>query len=119
MAGPHYVADAEDDVRLVELDGLTALYHRPSGTTHILAAPAPQILAVIADDPATADQILARMAAGFEVDGDRDALLSRLAELEAAGLVRRASCSPAQAGAQAEGAAGPRLSPGSSRRRAA
>jgi PqqD family protein of HPr-rel-A system len=113
MAGPHYVADRADDVRLVELDGLTALYHRPSGTTHILAAPAPQILAAIADDPATADEILARMAAGFDVDGDRDALLSRLAELEAAGLVRRSS--PAQAGAQAEGAAGPRLSPGSKR----
>lgn len=97
MAGPHYIADRADDVRLVELDGLTALYHRPSGTTHILAAPAPQILAAIAGDPATADEILARMAEGFDVDGDRDALVSRLDELEAAGLVRRASCSPAKA----------------------
>ncbi|WP_324750617.1 HPr-rel-A system PqqD family peptide chaperone [Sphingomonas sp. LY54] len=113
MAGPHYIADRADDVRLIELDGLTALYHRPSGTTHILAAPAPQILAAIADDPATADEILARMAAGFDVDGDRDALLPRLDELEAAGLIHRSS--PAQAGAQAEGAAGPRLSPGSKR----
>ncbi len=117
MAGPYYVADRAGDVRVVELDGLTALYHRPSGTTHILAAPAPQILATIADDPATADEILVRMAAGFDVDGDRDALVSRLDELEAAGLVRRASCSPAEAGAQAEPSNGPRLSPG--RKRAA
>ena len=117
MAGPYYVADRADDVRLVELDGLTALYHRPSGTTHILAAPAPQILAAIADHPATADEILVRMAERFDVDGDRDALLSRLHELEAAGLVARSS--PAKAGAQAGPADGPRLSPGSSRRRVA
>jgi PqqD family protein of HPr-rel-A system len=113
VAGPHYIADRAEDVRLIELDGLTALYHRPSGTTHILAAPAPQILAAIAGDPATAEEILTRMAEGFDVEGDRDALLSRLDELEAAGLIHR--CSPAQAGAEAEPSTGPRLSPGSKR----
>ena len=73
MTGPLYVADPPDEMRAVELDGLTALYHRPSGLTHILAAPAPQILAVLAGEP-----------------GDANDILARLAELEAAGLVRRA-----------------------------
>jgi len=92
MTGPRYIADPPDAVRAVELDGLTALYHRPSGLTHILAAPAPQILALLAGQAGDAEEILARIAAEFEPEAEdaAGAIAARLAELEAAGLVRRA-----------------------------
>ena len=92
MAGPTYIADPPDAVRTFELDGLTALFHRPSGMTHILAAPAPQILAALAGAPGDAAAIVERIAETFEVEADdaEAAIEARLAELEAAGLVRRA-----------------------------
>ena len=90
MAGPTYIADRADALKAVPLDGLTAIFHCPSGTTHLLAPPAPQILEALADHSADAATLLARMAERFEVEGGADALAARLAELEAAGLVRRA-----------------------------
>jgi PqqD family protein of HPr-rel-A system len=92
MAGPIYIADPPDAVRAFELDGLTALFHRPSGMTHILAAPAPQILAALAGAPGDAAAIVERMKEAFEVEAEdaEAAIAARLAELEAAGLVRRA-----------------------------
>jgi PqqD family protein of HPr-rel-A system len=90
LSGPRYVADTPDTVRVVELDGLTALYHRPSGLTHILAPPAPQILSALAGKPGDAAEIVARIAADFELEAEdaEGAIGARLAELEAAGLVR-------------------------------
>ena len=92
MAGPRFIADRPNDVLTVELDGLTALYHRPSGMTHILAPPAPQILAALAGSAADADGLLRRIGERFDVEDEdaESALAARLAELEAAGLVRRA-----------------------------
>jgi PqqD family protein of HPr-rel-A system len=92
MAGPTYIADPADAVRSVELDGLTALFHRPSGMTHILAAPAPQILEALAGEPGDAEAIVRRMAERFEIlaEDAEGVVAARLAELEAAGLVRRA-----------------------------
>lgn len=93
MAGPRYIADAPEAIRSVELDGLTAVFHIPSCTTHILAAPAPQILQVLGQRAATAATILARLKTRFDLEKGRGALASieaRLGELENAGLVRRA-----------------------------
>ena len=92
MAGPRYIADPPDASQIVELDGLVALYHRPSGLTHILAPPAPQILDVLAGNPGDPAEIVARIAADFELEAEdaEAAIGARLAELEAAGLVRRA-----------------------------
>ena len=90
MAGPVYIADPGNALRAAELDGLTALYHRPSGMTHILAPPAPQILDALAEGPGDAESIVARIGERFEVEADSGAIEARLAELEAAGLVRRA-----------------------------
>ncbi len=89
MSGPRYVADGPDQVRRVELDGLTALFHRPSGMTHLLAAPAPQIFDVIAGKPGDTSEIMARMSERFDLEGGEEAILARLGELEASGLVRR------------------------------
>lgn len=92
MAGPRFVADSPAEVRTEALETLTALYHRPSGTTHVLAPPAPQILEALADRPGDADELLRRMGERFELASDDApaAIAARLAELEAAGLVRRA-----------------------------
>ena len=91
MAASLYAADPPELSRAVELEGLTLLYHRRSGMTHILAPPAPQILAALAQAPASAAEVASRMAASFELEGDDPAttIAARLAELEAAGLVWR------------------------------
>ena len=90
MAGPVYIADEEGAVRAVPLDGLVALFHAPSGMTHIVAPPAPQILEALREGPGDARAILARIGELYEIEDGGDAIEARLAELEAAGLVRRA-----------------------------
>jgi PqqD family protein of HPr-rel-A system len=89
MAGPVYIADPASAVRSVELDGLTALFHEPSGMTHIVAPPAPQILDALREGPADAAELLCRLRAKFDFEGE-EAIHARLDELETAGLVRRA-----------------------------
>ena len=91
MAASLYAADPPETHRTVELEGLTLLYHRRSGLTHILAPPAPQILAALAAGPASAAEIAARIGEDFEIDAEDPAaaIAARLAELEAAGLAWR------------------------------
>ncbi len=91
MAASRYAADPPETLRFVELEGLTLLFHRRSGLTHILAPPAPQILAALAAGPADVAGIVERIGADFEVEADDPAaaIAARLAELEAAGLVWR------------------------------
>jgi PqqD family protein of HPr-rel-A system len=91
MARPRFKTDPEESVRMVGLDGLSVLYHRPSGMTHIVAPPAPQILEALRLGPADSGEILARMRAWYDLEGDEaaDAVEARLDELEAAGLVSR------------------------------
>jgi PqqD family protein of HPr-rel-A system len=92
MAASRYAADPPETMRTVEVEGLTLLYHRKSGLTHFLAPPAPQILDALAAGPASAAQIVDRIAERFEVEAEdsETAISARLAELEAAGLVWRA-----------------------------
>lgn len=91
MAGPIYISDAEG-ARSVELEGLTILFHPRSGMTHILAPPSPQILDALAQGEADAAGLVERLRASFDFSGENAvaALEARLAELDAAGLVRRA-----------------------------
>lgn len=72
----------------VALDGLVILYHRASGITHVLAPPAPEILAALAE-PLSLAALHARLAEQFELAGGPEALAARLDELVAAGLVER------------------------------
>ncbi|MEA3013869.1 MAG: hypothetical protein QOD42_2414 [Sphingomonadales bacterium] len=92
MAGPLYIADCESAVLTVALDGLSVLFHQPSGMTHIVAPPAPEILAALQAGPADAPELLRRLRVLYDFEGDEaeSALHARLVELEAAGLVRRA-----------------------------
>jgi PqqD family protein of HPr-rel-A system len=92
MAGPRFVADPPEALRHVALESLTAVFHTPSGMTHLLAPPAPQILAALADRPGTVEDVLQRISESFDLQSEdaASAMAARLAELEAAGLVRRA-----------------------------
>lgn len=82
-----YRAGPAADYRIVPLDELTLVYHRPAGATHLLAEPAPELLAALIEGQSDADALLARFALGEE---DRAALTERLDELVAAGLVATA-----------------------------
>jgi len=72
------------------LDTLTAVYHRASGQTHLLAAPAPELIEVLDQNILTLEEIMAALAARFELGGaDPQALAARLDELVAVALVER------------------------------
>nr|WP_246605698.1 HPr-rel-A system PqqD family peptide chaperone [Sphingobium xanthum] len=68
------------------------MYHRRSGTTHLVAAPVPQILEALGEGATDVAGLLARLAARFDLDTPDDeakaALEQRLAELIDLGLVR-------------------------------
>jgi len=66
---PRYHADPSEAVRSVEVEGLTLLYHRPSGTTHVLAPPAPQILEMLREEPGGIADLQARMSARYVLAG--------------------------------------------------
>lgn len=89
MTGPVYIADHADALTTVLLDGLSLVYHAPSGATHIVAPPAPEILEALGEGPADAVELLRRLHEKYEFGGD-EAIHARLGELEEAGLVRRA-----------------------------
>ena len=91
MAGPRYITDPQEKVQAVALDGLSVLFHRPSGMTHIVAPPAPEILAALREGPADAAELLARLQTLYDFEDEATgAIEARLDELEQAGLVRRA-----------------------------
>ena len=86
MGAVVYRAAPREALHIVPLDALTAIFHRPSGTTHLVIAPAPEILAARADKPLSAEALLARLAHQYEV-GEDEGLAARLRELSEAGLV--------------------------------
>ncbi len=72
----------------VPLDAFVAVLHRPSGATHLLIEPAPQILAALGDEALALDALLARLAAGFDLGSRaREALSARVTELVDIGLI--------------------------------
>lgn len=84
-----YSAANPATLRIVPLDALTLIYHRTSGMTHIVDAPAPEILAAL-DRPMTAEALLDKLSAQYDlIDADIGALAVRLEEMVAVGLVER------------------------------
>ncbi len=92
-----YAALPADALKRVTLGGLEAIYHLPSGITHLLAEPVPDLLDMLErqgpDRFVTPDELLALIGERFDVEGDDPAeppqavLAERLAELAALGLV--------------------------------
>jgi PqqD family protein of HPr-rel-A system len=86
-----YRAASPDVLRVVPLDAFTAIYHRASGITHLVAPPAPEILAALGISGLTRAGLIARLAQDYDLlDADAAALAARLDELVAAGLVSTA-----------------------------
>lgn len=82
---------ADPALPVTMMEGFAVVYHPASGATHLLASPVPEILDAIGGGPATVAEIVARLRAYYDLDGDGAAVVvARLAELEAAGLVWRA-----------------------------
>lgn len=93
MTDAVYRADPPDARRIVTLDdGVTLVFHRPSGLTHVLASPSPEILDALSEGDADIAALIERLRATFDLeeDGLEAALEARLAELETAGLIWRA-----------------------------
>ncbi|WP_419825320.1 HPr-rel-A system PqqD family peptide chaperone [Sphingomonas sp.] len=90
VAEARFAADPPEHRITVNLDALVAIYHRPSGATHLLAAPSPELLDALVQAPADAGELLRRLADRFDIgDANPEAIAARLGELEEAGLVRR------------------------------
>jgi PqqD family protein of HPr-rel-A system len=85
-----YRAASPDSLIVAPVDLLTAIYHRASGQTHLMASPAPEILEALAEAPLDAAALLAKLRADYDlVDADPAALTARLDELVETGLVER------------------------------
>jgi len=85
----HWHVPAPGRLRCESLDTLTLAFDRESGQTHLLSAPLPELLELLAAAPATTAELVARMSAAFDL-GDQDAVAlvsERLHELAAMGLV--------------------------------
>ncbi len=88
MAVASYRAPPADALIVADLDVFTAVFHRPSGITHLLTSPAPEILAMLRDEALSIDALLDRLAHDYDLsDGDRIALVARVDELVEAGLL--------------------------------
>lgn len=86
-----YRAAPAGTLRIVPLDTFSAVYHRASGITHLLASPALELIELLQDAPATGADALARLKERYDIaDGDEAAVTARLAELVEAGLVAAA-----------------------------
>ena len=70
---------------VVVLDAFTAVFHRPSGQTHLLVEPAPQILEILVE-PLDEAELLERLNAAYDLDGS-ETLAERMRELAEAGLI--------------------------------
>lgn len=88
MADLKFAAPPRDCLIAVPLEEVTALFHRPSAMTHVVAEPVPEILAALQSEPLSITGLLAKL----EISDSGDAmaaLAARLEELEASGLVSR------------------------------
>ena len=82
-----YRAAPAGALAVAELDQLTAVYHRPSGVTHLVDAPVPELLELLGEGPADAAALLGQLQASFDIaDADASALAARLEEMVALGL---------------------------------
>ena len=90
---PHrlYRMARPEDLRVVHLDSFMAVYHRSSGITHLITAPAPEILAALGEAGMTFTALRDTLGSDYDLgDLDDAALAARLDELVAAGLVSTA-----------------------------
>ena len=86
-----YRAPCPEAWRIAHLDAFSALYHRASGLTHLIAPPGLEIITALGEAGLTRDALVDALAAQYDLlDFDTAALDERLAELVATGLVTTA-----------------------------
>ena len=83
-----YFRDGEDAFVLHSLDGLTLLFHRSSGITHILDSPLPEIVAALEEEPCSLETLMARLSLHYDLEGDAQGLEQHLDSLVMLGLAR-------------------------------
>lgn len=92
----HYGSVGEGVLLRRELDGLTLVFHRPSGLTHMLASPLPEILDALEEVPEPAEALLERLSARYDLGEEALAeLTAHLEELAALGLIESRLCATA------------------------
>lgn len=92
----HYGCADEGVLLRRELDGLTLVFHRPSGLTHMLASPLPEILDALEEAPEPAEVVLERLSARYDLGENALAELTvHLEELAALGLIESGACATA------------------------
>jgi PqqD family protein of HPr-rel-A system len=87
-----YAACPGGDMVVHPLDALTLIYHHPSGQTHMVVSPVPEIMDALSDGPATVDEVVSRLEVAFDLGAADDAapaIAAHLEELVALGLVAR------------------------------
>jgi PqqD family protein of HPr-rel-A system len=87
-----YAACPGDALLVRPLDAVTLLYHRPSGQTHLVVSPVPEILAALRAGEAHVGEVVARLSADFDLgpaEAAQAAVAVHLEELVAIGLARR------------------------------
>lgn len=88
MQATTFRAEPAESLRIQVLDDFTLIFHRRSGLTHLVTAPAPEILAILQEAPLNRDELLARLGERYDLEGASEAALdARLGELIAVGLV--------------------------------
>lgn len=92
MTARTFRAEPADALIVRPLDDITLIYHRPSGQTHMVMSPVPEILSAL-DGPMTAADLLAHLLRDYDLGDPAEAMAAietHLAELDALGLVRTA-----------------------------
>ena len=91
MTAALYRTDFPHQCRTHVIDGSVLVFHRPSGATHFLTSPAPEILALLADTPMDAAELSRKLCERLDVpldDEARTVVEIRIAELIGTGLVQ-------------------------------
>ncbi|MET0137061.1 MAG: HPr-rel-A system PqqD family peptide chaperone [Sphingobium sp.] len=87
-----YRAEPPDALLVQPLDELTLLYHRPSGQTHMVMSPVPEILDALRAGAADAMTLHARLLRAFDLGPADEAIpviAAHLEEMTRLGVVRR------------------------------
>jgi len=91
VSAPTFRTQFLQHCRTHPIDGMTLVFHRPSGTTHFLDSPAPEMLDLLAAAPMDAARLTSALCARLGLDEDSEArtvVEARLAQLVDAGLVQ-------------------------------
>ena len=92
-APAHYRAERAEALSTCALGDILLIYHRPSGQTHMVISPVPEIMdALGARGAATAHEVHCRLSRRFDLGAGPEAIASIEAHLEnlvALGLARR------------------------------